>query len=246
MSTSVVRAMRILDLLAHADEAMTLTEIAEKLDIPKSTAFGILRDMANESFVSLPKPATYTIGLKAFEVGSAHLRRVGVTGIVTPELSRLTRALGVTSHYAILDRTDAVYLCKQDPPGLGIRLASSVGARLPSHLTAVGKACLAWLAEERLPEHIELTAPDDTGMANPLQQLTAELTEIRQRGFAADNGQITPGVTCVAAPVFNPAGCQGAVGVSYLRDTAVDFDTLVTQVREAAGRTSALLGAAPA
>ncbi|MFI9605025.1 IclR family transcriptional regulator C-terminal domain-containing protein [Streptomyces sp. NPDC052043] len=89
------------------------------------------------------------IGLKAFEVGSAHLRRVGVTGIVAPELSRLTRALGVTSHYAILDHTDAVYLCKQDPPGLGIRLASSVGARLPSHLTAVGKACLAWLAEER-------------------------------------------------------------------------------------------------
>ncbi|MEU6657853.1 IclR family transcriptional regulator [Streptomyces sp. NPDC046821] len=244
MSTSVVRAMRILDLLAHADEAMTLTEITEKLDIPKSTAFGILRDMANESFVSLPKPATYTIGMKAFEVGSAHLRRVGVTGIVAPELSRLTRALGVTSHYAILDRADAVYLCKQDPPGLGIRLASSVGARLPSHLTAVGKTCLAWLPEERLPEHTELSAPDDTGVENPLEQLTAELAQIRRRGFATDYGQITPGITCVAAPVFNPAGCQGAIGVSYLRDTAVDFDSLVTQVCETAGRASALFGGA--
>jgi IclR family acetate operon transcriptional repressor len=237
--------MRILDLLAHADEAMTLTEIADRLDMPKSTAFGILRDMANESFVSLPKPATYAIGLKAFEVGSAHLRRVGVTGIVAPELSRLTRTLGVTSHYAILDRADAVYLCKQDPPGLGIRLASSVGARLPSHLTAVGKACLAWLDEEHLADHVELTR-NATDLPAGLPQLSEELTRIRQRGYAADNGQTAPGITCVAAPVFDPAGCQGAIGVSYLRDTPVDFDALVDQVRDAAARTSALFGGARA
>ncbi|MEV4254739.1 IclR family transcriptional regulator [Spirillospora sp. NPDC049652] len=236
MSTSVVRAMRILDLLAHSDEALTLTEIADRLGIPKSTAHGILRDLVAESFVAPSKPAAYGIGLKAFEVGSAHLRRVGVAGVVAPELARLTRALGVTSHYAILDRTDAVYLCKEDPPGLGVRLASSVGARLPSHLTAVGKACLAWLEPQARAEHVADRPREE------VEGLDAELAEIRARGHATDDGRVATGITCVAAPVFDPAGCRGAVGVSYLPGPASDVEAIAGEVRAAAARTSALLG----
>jgi DNA-binding IclR family transcriptional regulator len=156
MSTSVVRAARILDRLAHSQAPMTLAEIASELGIPKSTAFTILRDLASESFVTVSSPPAYWIGLKAFEVGSAHLRASGTAGAVAPELARLTRALNITSHYAVLDGTEVLYLCKEDPPTLGIQLASAVGARLPSHLTAVGKACLAWLEADCLPGHVEL------------------------------------------------------------------------------------------
>src|SRR3954463_7003456 len=130
--------MRILDLIAHSEKPMTLSRIAEALDIPKSTAHGILRELSKESFVELVEPAAYAVGLKAFEVGAAHLRRTSVVGFVAPELVRLTGILTMTSHYAIIDGTDVVYLCKEDPPGLGVQLASSIGARLPSHLTAVG------------------------------------------------------------------------------------------------------------
>ena len=158
MSTSVVRAARILDRLAHSQTPMTLAEIASELDIPKSTAYTILRDLASESFVTVSSPAAYSIGLKAFEVGSAHLRASGTAGAVAPELARLTRALNITSHYAVLDGTEVLYLCKEDPPTLGIQLASAIGARLPSHLTAVGKACLAWL-EADWPAHVERHTP---------------------------------------------------------------------------------------
>ncbi|MEV5571338.1 IclR family transcriptional regulator [Spirillospora sp. NPDC052269] len=245
MSTSVVRAMRILDLLAHSDEALTLTEIAERLSIPKSTAHGILRDLVSESFVAVSKPTAYGIGLKAFEVGSAHLRRVGVAGIVGPELGRLTRTLGVTSHYAILDRTDAVYLCKEDPPGLGVRLASSVGARLPSHLTAVGKACLAWVDPLLLPEYVA-AGPEPSTATELATKLAAELAGIRACGHATDAGRVATGITCVAAPVFDPAGCRGAVGVSYLPGPGSDLEAIAGEVRTAAARTSALLGGRPA
>jgi DNA-binding IclR family transcriptional regulator len=241
----VVRAVRILDLLAHSDEPLTLTEIADRLDIPKSTAYGILRDLVQEAFVATSKPTAYSIGLRAFEIGSAHLRRVGVPGIVTPELNRLTSALGVTSHYAILDRTDVVYLCKEDPPGLGVRLASSVGARLPAHLTAVGKACLAWVDQELLVDHVAAGPSGQDSMSALLPRLRAELEQVRRLGFATDDGQVAPGIACAAAPVFDVSGCRGALGVSYMRDQIGDQDELVRSVRETAGRITALLGGTP-
>ncbi len=179
MSTSVVRAARILDRLARSQTPMTLAEIASELNIPKSTAYTILRDLASESFVTMSSPPAYSIGLKAFEVGSAHLRVSGTAGAVAPELARLTRALNITSHYAVLDGTEVLYLCKEEPPTLGIQLASAIGARLPSHLTAVGKACLAWLEADRLPGHVELATRGADGQAISLPDLTAELAQIR-------------------------------------------------------------------
>lgn len=242
MSTSVVRALRILDLVAHADKPPTLTRIAEELGIPKSTAHGILHDLVAESFVDVVEPGAYVVGLKAFEVGSAHLRRTSAVAVVAPELVRLTRNLNITSHYAILDGTDAVYLCKEDPPGLGVRLASSIGARLPSHLTAVGKTCLAWLDDDRVDEHVAFDAGGRRSGPRNLKELSRELAGVRERGFAFDDGQTALGIRCVAAPVFDVGGICGAIGVSYLRELPESLDKISGLVLDAAARASSLLG----
>jgi DNA-binding IclR family transcriptional regulator len=235
VSNSVTRALRILDLLAKAEKPLSLTQIAESLDIPKSTAHSILRDLAREAFIDVHNPVLYSIGLKSFEVGSAYLRLTGAVGVVAPELVRLTQSLNLTSHYAVLDKTDAVYLCKEDPPGLGVKLASSIGARLPSHLTAVGKSCLAWLENDTLAEHVSLSDAEELGL------LDKELVEIRERGYATDDGGAAAGIQCVAAPVFGLSGSCGAIGVSYLGGAA-STDGVAVEVVRAAAQASALLG----
>lgn len=241
MSTSVVRAMRILDLLAHSEKPLNLTPIADALEIPKSTAHKILRDLVAEGFVQIVEPSAYEIGLKAFEVGSAHLRVAGVVGLVAPELVRLTRALNVTSHYAVLDAADAVYLCKEDPPGLGVQLASSIGARLPAHLTAVGKACLAWLADDVVKAHFE-TARGRRLSTRRLAVLKRELADVREVGYATDAGEAAAGIQCVAAPVFDMAGPRGAIGTSYLLGVCDAPEQIAGEVTSAAARVTALLG----
>jgi DNA-binding IclR family transcriptional regulator len=245
MSTSVVRAARILDRLAHSQTPMTLAEIASELDIPKSTAYTILRDLASESVVTVSSPPAYSIGLKAFEVGSAHLRAsgtAGTAGAVAPELARLTRTLNITSHYAVLDGIEVLYLCKEDPSTLGIQLASAIGARLPSHLTAVGKACLAWLEADCLPGHVELATRGADGQTISLPDLTAELAQIRVQGFATDDGTAAAGIQCVAAPVFGLTGLKGAIGVSLLRGSALSLDPVADDAKTAAARATIALG----
>ncbi|HEX5511980.1 MAG TPA: IclR family transcriptional regulator C-terminal domain-containing protein, partial [Actinomycetales bacterium] len=157
----------------------------------------------------------------------------------------LTRALNITSHFAILDGADAVYLCKEDPPGLGVQLASSVGARLPSHLTAVGKACLAWLARDEVADHVVLSKAGQRHGETSLKELGAELDQVRERGYAFDDGEAALGIQCVAAPVFDTTGCRGAIGVSYLRDLPEPLDRISSMVVEAAARATTMLGGRP-
>ena len=100
---------------------------------------------------------------------------------MAPELARLTRALNITSHYAVLDGTEVLYLCKEDPPTLGIQLASAIGACLPSHLTAVGKACLAWLEADCL---LSNTYPSPSSLAMSIR-CTSEVPSPISSTFAS-------------------------------------------------------------
>src|SRR5260370_34726501 len=101
----------------------------------------------------------------------------------------------MTSHFAVLEGDEVVYLAKQDPPGTGVRLASSLGARLSAWTTAVGQAQLAFGDERAGPE---------------AARAAGGLEEVRRRGYAVDEGTTAAGIRCVAAPVFGAGGCRGA------------------------------------
>jgi len=230
-----------LELLAGAEKPKTLTQIAEELGLAKSTTHGLLRELTAATFLELHEPAAYSIGLRTFEVGAAYLRRTGAVGVIAPELVGLTRTLNVTTHYAVLDGADAVYLCKEDPPGLGVQLASSIGARLPAELTAVGKASLAWLSPATLADHISPPASQG-GTPEVAERLLDELADIRRRGFATDSGEASAGIECVAAPVFDVSGPRGAIGVSYLLGLNKSVDEVADKVMTVAARVTGMLG----
>lgn len=236
MSTSVIRALRILEFLAASEKPLSLVKVAEELEIPRSTAYKILRVLVDNGFADSAEAGTYAIGLKAFEVGTAHLRSSGnLVDVVGPQLTRLTQ-LGITAHYAILEGVDVVYLLKEDPPALGVQLASSVGVRLPAASTAVGKSCLAWLPAEQVAAHV------DSGRQPSLRALTEELALVRDNGFSTDDGDTASGIRCVAAPVFDVNGPRGAIGVSHLLVSSLDPEAVAQQVVQAARDASALLG----
>ena len=241
MSNSVIRALTILELLAASEKTLSLARISERLEIPKSTTHSILRSLTHQRFIVADATGGYSIGIKAFEVGSAFVRQGDLLTLVAPQLVRITRRLEMTSHYAVLDGPDAVYLCKEDPPQVGVQLASSLGARLPARLTAVGKACLAWLPAGKLTDHIR--ADDGSGLAAPsMDDLESELAQIRSAGFSTDDGATARGIRCVAAPVFDLDGPCGAIGVSYLRDDDLDGELVTAAVVDAAARVTDLLG----
>ena len=239
---AALRALSILELLSRSDEPLTLGEVATQLKLPKSSALTLLRALVVSEFCVADEKGSYTLGLRSFEVGAAYLRTMTPARSVTPELQWLTESLGVTSHFAVLENEEVMYLAKHDPPGLGLKLASSLGARLPAAVTAVGKAQLAYRASG-VPGVPGVPGREGGAGHATASELGLELEKVHRLGYAVDDGQTAVGIRCVAAPVFNDRGCCGAIGVSYLLGGVPAAPAVVGAVVEAAGRASARLGA---
>ena len=242
VGTAVVRAVRVLALLASSDKPATLGGITASIGAPKSSVHAVLQDLVSEGFVELADPGAYKIGVKALEVASALLRQANPMRDVAPELLALTRRLEVTAHFAALAGTDVIYLWKEDPPLLRVQLTTAVGARLPAQWTSVGKACLAWLDSDDVAAHLDPERASSDGRRVTRADMAVELAEVRSRGYAVDDGDTVAGIQCVAAPVFDLRSCCGAVGVSYLEVSGRPVADVAAEVVAAAGRASARLG----
>jgi DNA-binding IclR family transcriptional regulator len=244
VNNSVTRALRLLELIADNDGApMRLSALAAAIGAPKSSVHSILRSLVAQRFLEPTDEGCYRLGIRAFEVGSAYTRHMSPTRAVHAELVDLSHELKVTAHFAILDGPEVLYIEKEDPPGRGIRVASAVGARLPAHLTAVGKAALAY-ADASVVTQADLSVRGTSGRALSQAGLDDELRQVRRHGYAVDDGDTAAGIRCVAAAVFDATQrCCGAVGVSYLSSGGLSTETVAQQIRAAANRTSQRLGA---
>ena len=202
--------------------------MARILTIPKSSAADVLRALVARDFVAQDHDGRYSLGLGAFEIGAAYLRAMTPIASVRPELEALSGELSATSHFAVLDGDEVVYLATHDSALRALDLASALGARLPAATTAVGKAQLAFLSG-RDEIHFESSR-------------FVEFTRIRILGYAVDDGGTVTGVACVAAPVFSSNGCCGAIGVSTLISSEPKREVIVEAVCAAAARATLRLG----
>jgi DNA-binding IclR family transcriptional regulator len=226
---SVVRALDILTLLSGAAGPMQLGEVSRAVGIPKSSTLQLMRALTARGFATSDANGGYALGVATFSVGAAYLRTMTPVRSVELELKTLTRILGVTSHFAVLDGDEVLYLAKNDPPDSAFGLASALGARLPAVATAVGKAQIAhrW---------------DATRISAIGGSFAADIAKVWERGFAVDDGETAAGIRCVAAPVFDSTGCCGAVGISELLQPEKSDGEIAAYVRAAATRATERLG----
>ncbi len=240
---SVMRALSILELLSLSEGPMALGEVATRLKLPKSSALSLLRALVAGDFCVTDGKGLYALGIHTFEVGAGYLRSMTPVRSVTPELEWLTEVLAMTSHFAVLQGDEVIYLAKHDPAGLGLKLASSLGARVPAAVTAVGKAQLAY--KDSGPDVLSTAPPPASGPVWVQPDRTEpdlEFQNVRRQGYAVDEGQTAVGIRCVAAPLFDSGGCCGAIGVSYLMGTGLPLPHVAAAVVAAAGRASGRLG----
>jgi DNA-binding IclR family transcriptional regulator len=235
---SAERVLDILELVAATPSGMSRSAIASGLRIPKSSASALLRTLVARGYLhGSAERGRLTIGVRAFETGSGFLRQISLHDLARPAMDRLVGEFEHTCHLAVLDGSDVVYLDKVDPPRSAVQLVTSVGARLPAATTAVGRAQLAFLDDDELEERY--ADADDT-----LAAIRSCRDLVRERGWASESGETTPGVGCVAAPIFDHAGRPvGAIGATYLEATADGFaSTAGPRLREAALEISRLRG----
>ena len=192
-----------------------VSELARRALLSKSTAFRVL-GMLERNGVVEKVDGDYRLGARLAELGRAvyspdHDR---IRDLLTPFATDLYEATHETVHVAALHGTDVVYLAKL----FGHRHVNAptrIGGRAPACATAVGKAMLAFD-----PKALDLTLSRDltrptSATVRDRDALLAQLDLVRTTGVAREDQEAVPGLACLAAPVFGPAGRPlAAVSVS--------------------------------
>lgn len=246
--------LRILKLLASRRGPMAASQIASTLELPRSSVYHLLGVMEANGFVlHLHEEQRYGLGIGAFELSSAYSRQEPLSRLGRPLLASLVDRIGESAHLAVLHGRDVLYIVEERAKNRP-SLVTDVGVRLPSHLTASGRAILAALPKSQVralyPNSAAFSARHEVeGAIMKYSALSSHLDRVRQRGYATEHGEVTPGFGSIAAAVTDHAGWPtAAVAVTFLEDKlpADQWPALAERIQKTADELSLRLHGRPA
>lgn len=205
---SLVHGLSVLDLFGDDEPSLGVGEIARRLNVHRSTAS---RLAATLNYCGYLQPdgeqGRYRLGAKLVMLGQLANTEIDLQRLCEPLLKSLANELGESVHLGVLDEREVVTTAIADG-WRTVRMHSTLGKRSPAHCSAMGKAILAGLSDERISDIFnkrKLEVPT-TNTIRTLPMLKSELKKIRERGYATDNEELELGLKCIAAPVLDHSG----------------------------------------
>jgi DNA-binding IclR family transcriptional regulator len=244
---SVIRAMKILELLAQSQRGLTLSEISRRLELPKSSTHVLLKTLEGIGYLKNSSlTGQFCFGLKMVSLSKTALENLDLRELARPFLYDLMARSGLTVHLAILEGAEAVIIEKVEAPGM-LRLATWVGRRLDANSSGVGKALLAFVGEESSGQRFlgrPMARHNKNTISSP-ERLARELNKVRQLGYAFEDEEGEIGFRCVGAPICD-SGDRAVAAISIAGTTAQISDdrltSLASMVKTTAKQISAQLG----
>jgi DNA-binding IclR family transcriptional regulator len=242
-ATAVERALSILEAAAQRRDGLTNSEISRKLGIPKSSASYILRTLEKRGYLRREiESGRYRLGLKILSLGGDAQVNLDIADVALPFMRSLVEKIHMTTHLAVLDQGEAVYVEKVEAPGF-FKVNTWIGRRMFLHSTSVGKCLLAWSSRQE----IELLVKQQ-GMKKrtpktitTMTKLLADLEHVRQAGYAVDDEENSLGARCLGAPIFDALGnvtaALGSSGTLTQMDEA-NMPRIIEALKDAARRIS--------
>jgi DNA-binding IclR family transcriptional regulator len=206
---SIEKALEILQAFTPYNHEMGTGEISQKLRLHKATASRILRTLADKGFLQQdPETKKFTLGPAASDIGRAYNSSLSsnLVQLAKPHIDDLRSSLEETVVLEILSGMGTVMAYVAEGPQR-VRIAGTVGDRLPVHAAAGAKAILAFSP----PDMVERFIGDELLQLTPNTITSSKtykrgLEEIRSRGYSFDNEEIDIGINAVGVPIFNRDG----------------------------------------
>ena len=246
MPKSSLRVLDMLELLASEQKALSHNEIAQRMQIPKSSLTGLLNDLVNRRYIVFEQDTRrYGLGAQVLAIAGGYLEQLSLTRVGRPILSEVIRRVNENSALSIRDSAENVVIA-QETCTHPLKQTMVIGSRSPLHCTASGKVLLAFLAPpvrdavlrdlhlERVTRH---TITDQ-------EKLRKHLLSVFDNGYAVSDEEAIEGVLAIGFPVMS------ATGVVASLSTAIPISRLTEQLKrkvietlqDASARMSATLG----
>ena len=208
------RTFKILEVIKEQNGA-SLTDIAEILDISKSSVHYHIKTLMRNKFI-IKEEDIYRPGLEFLRFGEAARNHLELYHVGKPEVECLSRKSGELAHLLVEEHGDGVYLYRSEGEQ-AVDLGEHSGMRFPLHTKALGKAILANLPEDTVYNVIGQTdlQRKTSNTITDFNDLIGELDDIRAQGYAFEKSEWKEGLNAVAAPVTDDRGIAiGAVDIA--------------------------------
>ncbi|HNR83490.1 IclR family transcriptional regulator [Ottowia sp.] len=246
-----VRVMQVIAALANHRDGLSLAQLSDVLQLPKTSLFSLLRALEEGGYV-MSENGHHRLGQETYSLAALIQKIDGFPGNVRSWLNELHQACQETVLVGVpsKDWTQLIYVDVIEASSW-LRYSANVGARRPLYSTSLGLTMLAFTSTERQRHYIESTRLDAVThhTITSRSALQQALRRIRAAGCACSSGSIE-GATGVSAPVFDRDGSLlGAVGLAgptarYERN-ADQFRALVVRCGEQMSRALGFTGAYP-
>jgi DNA-binding IclR family transcriptional regulator len=226
-SQTLSRGIRALEILAEAQQPLTIAELADAMGVHRSVAYRILRTLEDHSLLVRDDSGRVQPGPGLAVLARGVSRNLQTAAL--PELTQLANTLTMSAFVAVWDHEDCVTLVTVDPRHTGAAVVQHPGSRHPINAGAPGLAIQSALSEQEW----KATAP---GIA-----YRPEAADARRRGFAASHDEVIAGVSSLAVPIRVPGGRPAALAVVYIR-AAQDPEEVAAALTASAARIEGQLG----
>jgi DNA-binding IclR family transcriptional regulator len=233
--SSLEKGIRVLELLA-AEEALTVSQTAVRLDINRAAAHRFLATLRDLGYVEKNENNRYQLTLRILEMGMKVANRFEIRREARRYMQALSKTFRETVNLGYWDGKEILHLEKIDSLEI-LRIDAPLWSKTPAYCTALGKAILAHLPEDELNHYLSHTrfVPHGPNTIVSKKRFREELKITCARGYAVDDEELAHGLRCVAAPVFDHTGqVRYALSISCpsIRLNADRIDTVQVEIKE--------------
>jgi DNA-binding IclR family transcriptional regulator len=238
---AVVRTLQLLEEIAQEGAAMTLTDLARRLEMPQATVFRLCQKLEEEGYLAREGGSRrFSVGPRLLKLGLDAVRGAGPLHRRHAILSETVEAIGETCNVTTLVGREVLYLDRVETRW-PLRLALEPGSRVPAHCTASGKLLLASLPkaqQQQLIAELALTPNTPNSITDPAA-LLKNLQKIAAQGYSTDDEEFLTGLIAVAVPIRDGASRTLAAIACHAPVARLSLEQAVAQLpllRRAADR----------
>ncbi|TWB31000.1 IclR family transcriptional regulator [Nitrospirillum viridazoti] len=199
------RVLDLFDLLARRRQGMTLSELSQALDVPKSTFVSSLRALVADGFLIM-EGGLYQLGPGAYRLAGTILSSWSLPDLVRHYVRELASTTGESVGFAIADWDigQAIYTDAVNSPQ-PVHYAMRVGLRAPLYASAAGRVLLAHAPANQRQAYFARAhlRPLTPATRTSPEQVEESLDEIRRLGYCASFGEMLPDTAAIAVPVHD-------------------------------------------
>ena len=203
---SFAKGLRVLECFGADHPRLSITDVSEMTELDRATARRCLLTLHAHGYANYDGKY-FSLTPRVLRLGMGALAALPLPQIVQPWLDQLSEQIGQSCSVSILDGTEIVYVARAAQRRV-MSIGLMPGSRLPAHCTSMGRVLLAALPLEEAKKLIATSdlAPRTAFSLSGQDEILAEITRVRDQGYAVIDQEVELGLRSIAVPVINSHG----------------------------------------